>query len=182
MKNFRYLVVLIIVLMLSTLSAFAINALSPRQVDAQETDCSQFVVGTYLTTVTTPPGIPSYRELLTFSQDGNFFATDSNEYGVPGTSNQIYQPLSDTRGRWKCVEQNKITVTALNFDYPTGNLDTAITRDVYHVTFEPTTQTVQGTTTLTFFPLNANPLDGNQGAFFGPVTASFTGQQINALD
>jgi len=131
-------------------------------------DCRKIVTGTYLTTNSGDFG--SFRGIITFTEDGNFFATDSIQSGVPSV-----QPFGDIQGSWKCIGDREITATTLNFNYPTTTLPGSIGRGDFRATFEPKTGTVQATATLRNFDLNADPLNDD-----APVigTFTFTGQRV----
>ncbi|WP_375471465.1 hypothetical protein [uncultured Nostoc sp.] len=167
------------ILTICALSAFTIPfAMNLRQANAYpKKDCDRFAVGTYLITLS---GASSARELLTLTQDGNFFASDSSQAGISGTAGVVGQPFGNIQGRWKCTGNREITVTALNFGFPTGTLSASVVRDDYHITFDSTTHAVQGTLTFRSFPLNANPLNRNNDSSVKSFTATFTGQRINA--
>lgn len=142
-----------------------------HQVSAQNrVDCRELVAGTYLT-ITNAGDFGSFRSLITFTKDGNFFATDSNQSGDP-----IIPPFGDTRGSWKCTSHNEITGTSLTFSYPTATSSGTVDRGDFSATFNPRNGTVQGTATLRSYPLNANPLND-----FAPVagTFTFTAQRVN---
>ncbi|MDF5716394.1 MAG: hypothetical protein PUP93_21570 [Rhizonema sp. NSF051] len=133
-----------------------------------DTDCRKVVTGTYLTTNSGDFG--SFRSLITFTQDGNFFATASNQSGVPSI-----QPYGNTQGSWKCTSDREITATTLDFNYPTATLPGAISKSDFRATFDPKNGTVQATATLRSFSLDANPLNDD-----APVvgTFTFTGQRV----
>lgn len=162
-----------------TLSALTIpDVLSSRKVEAQtqtntsNTDCRNSVTGTYLITISQNGSVAS-RSLITLDGSGNFFAVDANQSGVPGAFNAF----SDSQGAWKCTGNRQITATTLNFSYPGDEGPASIGRSDYQVTFNPKSRRVQGTVTLRFFALNANPLKDN-----APVagTFTFTGQPVTA--
>lgn len=162
-----------------TLSALTIpDVLSSRQVEAQtqtktfNTDCPKSVTGTYLITISQNGSVAS-RSLITLDGVGNFFAVDSNQSGVPG----VFNAFSDAQGAWKCTGNREITATTLNFSYQGDEGPASIGRSNYRVTFNPKSRAVQGTITLRFFAINANPLEDN-----APVagTFTFTGQRVTA--
>ncbi|MEH2178098.1 hypothetical protein [Nostoc sp.] len=146
------------------------NMVNMHKVSAHPiTDCRKLVTGTYLATVSGDFG--SFRSIVTFTQDGNYFATASNQSGVPSV-----QPYGNTQGSWKCIGDREITVTTLNFNYQTATLPASIARGDYHATFDPKTETVEvKKATLRIFNINANPLVDD-----APVagTFTFTGQRV----
>ena len=109
-----------------------------------------------------------------------FSPLDSSQAGISGTAGVVGQPFGNIQGRWKCTGNREITVTAVNFGFPTGTLSATVVRDDYHITFDSTTHAVQGTLTFRSFPLNANPLNRNNDSSVKSFTATFTGQRINA--
>ena len=131
-------------------------------------DCRQLVTGTYLTTNSGSVG--SFRTILTFAKDGNFFSIVSNESGTPSIV-----PYSDPQGSWKCTSDREITAIALDFIDPTATSSGQIGRTDYVARFEPNKGIVQATGTIRSFDLNANPLnDGGLG--LGNFT--FTGERV----
>ncbi|MEH2248628.1 hypothetical protein [Nostoc sp.] len=157
-------------LTICVLSALTIpNVVNLHKVEAQSiTDCRKLVTGTYLTTNSGNFG--SFRGIITFTKDGNFFANDSIQSGVPSV-----QPFGNIQGSWKCIGEKEISATTLNFNYQTAKLPPSIGRGDFRAKFEPKTGTVQGTATLRIFNINANPL-----LDYAPVagTFTFTGQRV----
>lgn len=134
------------------------------------TDCRKLVTGTYFTTNSGNFG--SFRGIITFTQDGNFFATASNQSGDPSVP-----PYSNPQGSWKCISSREITATTLDFIYPTATFAGAISRTDTIATFDLKNGIVQATATVRSFDLNANPLS-DDAPVFGKFT--FTAQRINA--
>ncbi|MEH2460943.1 hypothetical protein [Nostoc sp.] len=132
------------------------------------TNCRKLVTGTYLTTNSGDFG--SFRSIITFTEDGNFFATASNQNGVPSV-----QPYGNIQGSWKCTSDRQITATTLDFSYPTATSRGKIGISDIRATFDAKTEVVQATATVRFFNLNANPLKDN-----APVAGrfTFTGQRV----
>ncbi|MEH2142555.1 hypothetical protein [Nostoc sp.] len=157
-------------LMICVLSALTIpDFVNLHKAEAESrTDCRKLVTGTYLTTNSGDFG--SFRGITTFTEDGNIFATASNQSGVPSV-----QPYGETQGSWKCTSDREITATTLDFSYPTRTLPGRIAKTDFRATFDAKTGIVQATATLRFFNLNANPLKDN-----APVTGrfTFTGQRV----
>ncbi|MEH2278323.1 MAG: hypothetical protein V7K40_26935 [Nostoc sp.] len=157
-------------LTICVLSALTIpNVVNLHKVEAQSiTDCRKLVTGTYLTTNSGNFG--SFRGIITFTKDGNFFANDSIQSGVPSV-----QPFGNIQGSWKCIGEREISATTLNFNYQTAKLPPSIGRGDFRAKFELKTGTVQGTATLRIFNINANPL-----VDYAPVagTFTFTGQRV----
>lgn len=140
-----------------------------HKVSAQPiTNCRKIVTGTYLTT-TNSGEFGSFRGLATYTQDGNFFFSSSNQ---GGSSNQ---PFSIVQGSWKCTSDTEITATALNFGYQTATFPDVLTKSDFRATFDPEAETVQATITARAFDLNANPLVDD-----APILGTFTvtGQRV----
>ncbi|MHC5720726.1 MAG: hypothetical protein ACYTX0_54095, partial [Nostoc sp.] len=96
--------------------------INPHKADANDSSenlCQRAVVGTYLATLTqtnSTSGQPlSFREIATFTADGNIIANDSLANGVPGSSKPDDQPFGTIQGSWKCSGNNEIVAKALNF-------------------------------------------------------------------
>lgn len=136
--------------------------------------CRQNVTGAYLTTIFNPDGTIGSRGVITLTKDGNFFVIDSNQGGVTN----VFNPFSSGQGAWKCNSKTGVSARSITFAFPGSAGSTgSIARSDYQATFNPQTQTVQGTITLRFFSLNANPLLNNVPSV---GTFNFSGQQIKA--
>lgn len=158
-------------LTICVLSVTIPNMVNLHKVSAQPlTDCRKLVTGTYLTTNSGEFG--SFRSIITFTKDGNFFASDSNQSGVPSIP-----PFGNTQGSWKCTSDREIIGTTLDFSYPTATLPGSIGKGDLRATFGLKNGIVQGTATLRSYDLNANPLNDD-----APVvgTFTFTGQRVKA--
>ncbi|PHM10846.1 hypothetical protein [Nostoc sp. 'Peltigera malacea cyanobiont' DB3992] len=138
------------------------------------TPCSQNVSGSYLTKIFNSDGTIGSRGVITLTTDGNFFVIDSNQGGVT----KVFNPFSSGQGAWKCNGKTGVSARSVTFAYPGSAESTgSIARSDYQASFNPQTQTVEGTIILRFFNLNANPLLDN----VLPVgTFNFSGQQIKA--
>lgn len=174
-------------LMISGLLALTIPVfINPHKVDANEYSenrCRQSVVGTYLSTANqtnSTSGQPtSYREIITFTADGNLIANDSTAGGVPGSSDPVDQPFGSVQGIWKCSGKNEIVAKVLNFGFPSGSLPGYIAVTEYRLRFNPQTRTVNGNLTYNLFDLNSNPLDRNtQPLPGGPFEFSYSGEKL----
>jgi hypothetical protein len=148
-----------------------VNAESVTNTKSEQAGCSNFVTGTYLTTITSNGNFAS-RGLITLTQEGNFIVGDSNQGGISG----LFNPFTTEQGTWACTGGKEITARAIDFSL-SNNGGTGIARVDYHATFDRATQTVQGTISLHLFDLQSNPLVGN-GTDGG--TTSFTGQLVTA--
>ncbi|MFN6497715.1 MAG: hypothetical protein RMX65_011995 [Nostoc sp. DedQUE01] len=138
---------------------------------ANTAPCRFNVTGAYLTTIFNPDKSVSSRGVITLTADGNFFVTDSNQGGVTN----VFNPFTSGQGAWKCNGKTKVSARSITFAFPGSAGAGSIGRADYQATFNPQTQTVQGTITLRLFNLNANPLLNN----VSPLgTFNFSGQQI----
>ncbi|MEH2092237.1 hypothetical protein [Nostoc sp.] len=148
------------------------NDLSARETNNNTARCSQNVGGSYLTTIFNSNGTIGSRGVITLTEEGNFFVIDSNQGGVTN----VFNPFSNGQGAWKCNSKTGVSARSITFAFPGSAGSTgSIARSDYQASFNPQTQTVQGTITLRFFSLNANPLLNN----VPPVaTFNFSGQQI----
>ncbi|BAZ19738.1 hypothetical protein NIES4073_06110 [Kalymmatonema gypsitolerans NIES-4073] len=181
------------VLTICALSALTIaDALFPRFAEAQlvtdashnQTDCPKSIVGTY-SVRTFLNGDFVGRRVITLTQDGNFFAIDSNQggnQGVPSAAQSFpNNRFTSGQGVWKCTEKGEITATALNFNFPSPESAQPVTtgRADYRATFNPKTQTLQGTFEIRTFDLSQNPLDDNVPVGEGePFRFTFTGERL----
>jgi len=114
---------------------------------ADDSDCSDLVTGTYLTTITDADGNFASRSILTFFGDRNLSTIDSSQ-GFPPP------PFTDAQGTWQCTGNQTLTAAALDFSLPGPN--PRIARLDFTVDLE--TQGLEGTIELRFFPLRGNPL------------------------
>lgn len=138
--------------------------------NSKQAVCRNFVTGTYLTTIKDAYGKFASRALITLTEEGNLISSDSNQGGVSGQ----FDPFTTSQGTWVCNGNREITARALNFSLSNKG-GSGIARNDFKASFNPTTQTVQGTIELRLFDLKTNPLQGNGkngGSFF------FTGQLI----
>lgn len=149
-----------------------VKAESVFDINSERAVCSKVVTGTYLTTIKDSNGKFASRGLITLTKEGNFIAGDSNQGGLSG----VFNPFTTLQGTWVCTGNKEITARAIDFSLSNQG-GTGIARVDYHATFNPTTQTVQGTISLHLFDLKSNPLSGN-GQDGG--TTFFTGQLITA--
>ncbi|MBH8562609.1 hypothetical protein I8748_10530 [Nostoc sp. CENA67] len=150
----------------------------------QQGDNSKFVVGTYILS-TFLNGDFIGRRVITLTQDGNFFAIDSNQGGTKGVpvAAQSFpnNRFTDGQGVWKVNKSGEIVATAFNFNFPAPDSTASVTtaRADYRFTFDSTTQTVEGKFEIRTFDLTKNPLDKNEPVGEGePFTFSFTGQRV----
>jgi hypothetical protein len=138
---------------------------------ANTASCRSNVTGAYLTTIFNPDNSVASRGVITLTADGNFFVTDSNQGGITNAFN----PFTSGQGAWKCNGKTGVSARSITFAFPGSTGAGGIGRADYQASFNPQTQTVQGTITLRFFGLNANPLLNNVPS---AGTFNFSGQQI----
>lgn len=170
----------------ATLALIAMVSTSPAA--AQDDAAPQIAacieaVGTYLTrrenpTVTGPERVG--RSLLSLTNGGHAFLTDSAEGGVSG-----FQPFSDGRGVWRCESaaggSETFRAMILDFTYPTDRYpDPQIARLDIEATIEAATGQLTGTTTIRFAPLDGDPMDESQ--LQNPIEYAFTGQRLMLPD
>ncbi|MEH2074559.1 MAG: hypothetical protein V7K57_09225 [Nostoc sp.] len=135
--------------------------------------CRLNVTGSYLTTIFNQDNSIGSRGVITLTADGNFFVIDSNQGGVTN----VFNPFTNGQGAWKCDGKTQVSARSITFTFPGSAGAGGIGRADYQASFNPQTQTVQGTITLRLFNLNANPLSNN----VSPVgTFNFSGQRIKA--
>ncbi|MGI2903114.1 hypothetical protein [Tolypothrix sp. VBCCA 56010] len=171
MKTRNTFVTLTICVLLALTTTFFVNL---HKVSARPiTDCRKFVTGTYLTTNSGDLG--PFRAITTYTQDGNFFFSASNQV-VPIQGSDSLRPLYGlVHGSWKCSSDREVTGTTLNFNYPTATVPSTISKTDFRATFDPKAQTVQGTVTIKNFDLDANPLVDDAPEV---GTFTFTGQRV----
>lgn len=161
--------------LVSTLLASA-NVAKSQFVTVPETPattapCRLNVTGSYLTTIFNANNSISSRGVITLDRDGNFFVTDSKQGGVTN----VFNPFTSGQGAWKCNGKTGVSARSITFTFPGSAGADSIGRADYQASFNPQTQTVQGTITLRLFNISANPLLDNAL----PVgTFNFSGQQI----
>jgi hypothetical protein len=138
-------------------------------------------VGTYLTRHAVKAddgGDAVMRSLLSLTNGGHAFFTDSAEAGVPG-----YQPFSDGRGAWRCDADAdgtmRFTALILDFTFPdAADTDARIAR--LDIAADISAQTISGTTRLGFVPLGGDPFD--RAALTDAVEYAFTGVKVTMDD
>ncbi|WP_100903610.1 hypothetical protein [Nostoc flagelliforme] len=152
--------------------------------DSKQITCRRFVAGTYILS-TFLNGEFVGRRVITLTLDGNFFSIDSNQGGSQGVPKAAQSfpnnRFTDGQGVWKCSQSGEFIATAFNFNFPapqsTGPVTTG--RADYRATFNPVSQTVEGTFEIRTFNLSANPLDNNVPVGEGePFRFTFTGERV----
>ena len=98
------------------------------------------------------------RSLISLTNGGHAFFTDSGEAGEPG-----FGPFSDGRGAWRCVSNEKgvtrILATVLDFTFITPSTPKQqIARLDIDASFDAAAEKLSGTMTLYLVPLDGDPL------------------------
>jgi hypothetical protein len=140
-------------------------ALSPQKAGANLQGGNVVGAGSYLATITVAgTGEFASRSVITIHNDRTGTVIDSGqEGGSPAFSSQ--------QGVWT-PDGNSTDLTTLDFSFPPG---ANIARVDYHINPGPGLGNINGTITLTVFPLNGDPLNGG-GTVVGQF--NFTGQRM----
>ncbi len=160
------------------LAAPGAPALAADDTDPQIAPCIE-AVGTFLTKRDIKAeGKPDtvMRSLLSLTNGGHAFFTDSSEGGVLG-----YQPFSDGRGAWRCdsTANGSVRMPALIVDFTsptTTDSDAKIARLDISAEISTDAGTISGKTTVRFVPLDGNPMD--EAALGDPIEYLFSGMKI----
>ena len=148
----------------SLLAAVALSAL-PRAHDAEPV----FSGGCYLTIIKDAGGYFSSRSVITLHADHTMLAVDSAEQGP------TYY-FSSQLGAWKPAGNHRITARLINFQYPIDPNGPGLARADYTIHLAPNRRHLNGTITVTAFPLqDGNPLESG-GTLVGTFT--FEGELI----
>ncbi len=89
--------------------------------------------------------------MIRLTLDGNFFSIGSNQGGtqaVPKAAQSFpNNRFTDGQGVWKCSQSGEFIATAFNFNFPAPQSAGSVTtgRAEYRATFNPVSQTVEGT-------------------------------------
>jgi hypothetical protein len=117
-------------------------------------------VGTFLTTNTdVATNEVTSRGLISLTNGGHFFRTDSNEGGTTG-----YAPFSETRGAWRCVSDDNgmrhIVATGIDFSHKTAEYpNQTLARIDYDAVYNEDSDSLSGEFTFYFVPIDGNPFD-----------------------
>ena len=138
-------------------------------------------VGTYLTRNVADGGdLGSFtsRSLLSFTNGGHVFFTDSGEAG-----GDTFAPFSDGRGAWRCIssEDGIETFVAVIVDFTftdAAQTDQSIGRLDFALSYDERTRGLSGTGTLGFVAFDGDPMDGTQVS--GATSFRLSGQRIEA--
>jgi hypothetical protein len=136
-------------------------------------------VGTYLTTNTNPTsGKIVGRSLISLTNGGHFFLTDSNEGGEAG-----YAPFTEGRGAWRCLsdEAGKLHMMATVLDMTHKTVDfpeQKIVRLDYDATYDNAGGTLNADVKLYFMPIDADPMDAAN--LRDPIPNQISGIRVTA--
>ena len=113
-------------------------------------------VGTFLMSERQTDGDAKSRSLMALTNGGHVMFIGSDEESETG-----YAPFADGLGRWRCLskegEKPKLRAVILNFTYPAEG-DQKIGRIDLDGTVDPGSGVFKAKATLSFFPLDANPM------------------------
>lgn len=168
----------------SVFSMRPVKAQSVADASLDQARCRSLIVGTYIAQ-TFLNGDFVGRRVITLTKEGNFFATDSNQGGTqgvpPAAQSFPNNRFTSGQGVWKCTKTGDFTAKSLNFNFPAPQSTLSVTtaRSDYRATFNPQTQTLQGTFEVRTFNLTENPLEDNIPVGEGePFTFTFTAQRV----
>jgi hypothetical protein len=122
--------------------------------------------GSYLTTVKDSAGDFASRGVIALHADRTMSVIDSGQEGPTYF-------FSSQLGSWKPDGNHGIVARTIDFDFPQS--PGAVVRGDYTISFAPDRGQVTGTITVTTFPLETNPFDGD-GTVLGTFT--FVGELI----
>lgn len=167
--NERTIVICLAAVLGGTVSGFAADEPLSACFDA---------VGTFLTTNTNPDrgGQEIGRSLISLTNGGHFFLTDSNEGGEAG-----FAPFTEGRGAWRCESDEAgelhILATVLDFTHKTEAFpQQSIARLDYDATYDEASGQLSADVTLYFMPIDANPMD--EANLKDPIRNQITGIRV----
>jgi hypothetical protein len=119
-------------------------------------------VGTFLMKETLEDGTTLSRSLIALTNGGHIMFIGSDEQGESG-----YAPFSDGLGRWRCLsrqgETPMLSAIILDFTFPSGS-EQRLARVDLEGTVDPINGTLNAKATLSFFPLDVDPLNSEPSA------------------
>ena len=136
-------------------------------------------VGTFLTTNFNPTsGREAGRSLISLTNGGHFFLTDSNAGGEAG-----FAPFTEGRGTWRCVSdeagKRHILATVLDFTHKTADFpEQRIARLDYDDVYNEASGKFSVDAKLYFMPMDANPFDAAN--LKDPIPNQITGVRVTA--
>lgn len=120
-----------------------------------------YAVGTFLTTnLSTEDGSVVGRSLISLTNGGHVFLTDSNEGGTTE-----FASFTDGGGSWRCVSDEtsgelRIRASVLDFTHHSAaHPQQMIARLDYDARYEADSDTISADVMLYFMPIEANPMD-----------------------
>lgn len=136
-------------------------------------------VGTFLTTNINPDrGADVGRSLISLTNGGHVFLTDSNEGGEAG-----FAPFTEGRGAWRCVSHESgelhIRATVLDFTHKNDMFpDQKIARLDYDAVYDEEGDRLSADVKIYFMPIDADPMDpANLG---DPIPNQISGVRVAA--
>jgi hypothetical protein len=154
------------------------GSLGTRAADEPLSACFD-AVGTFLTTNTNPTsGKTVGRSLISLTNGGHFFLTDSNEGGEAG-----FAPFTEGRGAWRCVSDEAgklhIMATVLDMTHKTTDFpEQRIVRLDYDATYDEARGILSADVKLYFMPIDADPMDAAN--LQNPTPNQITGVRVTA--
>jgi hypothetical protein len=136
-------------------------------------------VGTFMTTNINPEsGEEVGRSIISLTNGGHFFLTDSNEGGGSG-----FAPFTDARGVWRCVSDEAgklhILATVLDFTHKTAAFPVQkIARLDYDLTYDETSGKLSADVKLYFMPIDSDPMDTMN--LQSPIPNTISGVRVTA--
>jgi hypothetical protein len=136
-------------------------------------------VGTFLTTNINPEdGADVGRSLISLTNGGHFFLTDSNEGGEAG-----FAPFTEGRGAWRCVSDESgelhILATVLDFTHKSDSFpEQKIARLDYDAVYDEESGKLSADVKIYFMPIDANPMD--PANLNDPIPNQISGTRVTA--
>lgn len=146
--------------LLSFSLAAALFGMTRAVVAEEDLSACADAVGTFLTKNVNPErNVEVGRSLISLTNGGHVFLTDSNEGGEAG-----FAPFTEGRGAWRCVSDEggklHILATVLDFTHKTEAFpDQHIARLDYDATYDAASGQLDADVKLYFLPIDADPMD-----------------------
>ena len=158
-------------------AALLVSGVTAMQAADEELSACFDAVGTFLTTNINPVrGKEAGRSLISLTNGGHVFLTDSNEGGEAG-----FAPFTEGRGAWRCVSDEAgelhILATTLDFTHKTEAFpEQKIARLDYDATYDESSGQLSADVKLYFMPIDANPMDAAN--LKDPIPNQITGVRV----
>ena len=141
----------------AAVTCFAALGATAQEPSLPISDCLS-LVGTYLTDDTDDTDTQTARSLISITNGGHAFFTDSGEQGSAD-----FAPFGDARGAWRCISNDdggvQFKAIVLDFTQTTPDFpNQQIGRLDITGTFDADNGRLSGTMALHFFPLDGDPL------------------------